>query len=347
MKSSIYLKLTEWEYWPMYIAIIPTVLFWLWFALRARRLFFFSAVNPSIESGGMMGESKIDIMRKIPEEYLPATVFVPKGTPWEKTLEDLKACGLRYPIIGKPNVGERGFRVVKIENEESLREYHASSSWDFLLQEFIGLPMEVSIMYHRFPGSAKGAVTSICLKEYLHVTGNGRATVRDLMASDKRAGLQVARFEAEFPELLEKVPAQGERLLLEPIGNHCRGTKFMDGNHLIDPGLSAVFDQLSRKMEGIYYGRFDMKCESLEDVRQGKGLKILEFNGVAGDPAHIYDPSIPIWKKYRDIYRHWKIMYRIYLVQRKNGVEPMDWQEARRTWRNYWGYLKGVEELKS
>ncbi len=90
-----------------------------------------------------------------------------------------------------------------------------------------------------------------------------------------------------------------------------------------------------------------MKCESLEDVRQGKGFKILEFNGVAGDPAHIYDPSIPIWKKYRDIYRHWKIMYRIYLVQRKNGVEPMDWQEARRTWRNYWGYLKGVEELKS
>lgn len=328
----------------MYIAIIPTVLFWLWFALRARRLFFFSAVNPSIESGGMMGESKINIMRHLPEEYLPVTVFVPKGTSWEETLAAVKARDLSYPLIAKPNVGERGFRVVKIENEALLKEYHASSPWDFLIQEFVGLPLEVSIMYHRFPGSVQGAVTSICLKEYLHVTGNGHATVRDLMESDTRAGLQVARFEVEFPALLKKIPAAGERLLLEPIGNHCRGTKFMDGNHLIDPELTAVFDRISQEMEGIYYGRFDMKCQSVEEIGRGKGFKILEFNGVAGDPAHIYDPGIPIWKKYRDIYRHWEIMYRIYLVQRNNGVEAMDLKTARRTWRSYWKYLKTAQD---
>ena len=326
----------------MYVAIIPTILFWLWFALRARRLFFFSAVNPAIESGGMMGESKHLILKRIPEEFLPLTVFVPKGSDWQQTIARVKSRGLSYPLIAKPDVGERGLRVVRIENEEILKTYHNSSPWDYLIQEFVDLPLEVSILYHRFPGTPKGAITSICLKEFLHVTGDGVSSIKALMEKNERASLQIARFEVEFPEVLEMVPVAGERRLLEPIGNHCRGTRFMSGNHLIEPGLTAVFDRISQKMEGIYYGRFDMKCGSLEEVKAGKGFKILEFNGVSGDPAHIYDPGIPVWKKYRDIYLHWAIMYRIYLAQRKNGVETMNWREALTTWGRYWAYLRAA-----
>ena len=61
-------------------------------------------------------------------------------------------------------------------------------------------------------------------------------------------------------------------------------------------------------MDGIYYGRFDLKCKSIELLEEGKGIHILEFNGVAGEPAHIYDPEFPVWKAYRDIYRHFKII---------------------------------------
>ncbi|MBK7406874.1 MAG: hypothetical protein IPL49_12820 [Saprospirales bacterium] len=341
--SPLYLKLFVWEYWPMGLSIVPTVLFWLWFALRARRLFFFSAVNPAIETGGMMGESKIDIMRYLPEAHLPKTVFVPKDTPWEKIYAQMQEKGMSYPLIAKPNVGERGFQVLKVEREEMLREYHTQNQLDFLVQDFVGLPLEVSILYHRFPGQDKGAITSICLKEFLHVRGDGLSSIRDLMEQDPRANLQVGRFELEKPKVLNQVPAPGEDVLLEPIGNHCRGTKFLSGNHLIDPQLNAVFDRISQDMDGIHYGRFDMKVSSIEDLRKGNGFKILEYNGVSSDPAHIYDPAIPIWKKYRDIYRHWEIMFRIYRVQRRAGVRAMGYGEAWRAWKMYWAYKKSVD----
>ncbi|MCB9283369.1 MAG: hypothetical protein H6563_04785 [Lewinellaceae bacterium] len=341
--SPLFLKLFVWEYWPMGLAIVPTVAFWLWFGLRARRLFFFSAVNPAIETGGMMGESKIDIMRHLPEEHLPKTVFVKTGTPWEKIISELKALEMDYPLIAKPNVGERGFQVLKVEEEDMLRDYHAANRMDFLIQEFVDLPLEVSILYHRFPDREKGAVTSVCLKEFLQVKGDGRSSIRDLMKRDPRANLQVGRFEQEKPEVLSQVPASGEQLLLEPIGNHCRGTKFLSGNHLIDPELNAVFDRLTRKMDGIHYGRFDMKCSSMDELRKGNSFKILEYNGVSSDPAHIYDPSIPVWKKYRDVFRHWEIMYRIYLVQRDKGVRAMGLAEAWGTWRSYWKYKHRIE----
>lgn len=345
VKHPVYLKIFVWEYWPMWMGILPTLFFWLWFALRTRRLFFFSAVNPSIETGGMMGESKIDIMRYLPSEFLPHTVFVKKGTPWEEVAEAVRKEGLPYPLIAKPNVGERGFLVVVVHDEAMLRAYHTRNDMDFLIQEFVSLPLELSILYHRFPEAEKGAVTSVCLKEFLSVTGDGRSSVRQLMDREPRARLQIARFEKESPEKLAWAPANGERLLLEPIGNHCRGTKFLSGNHLIDAELTAVFDRISHRMEGIHYGRFDMKCSSLEDLRKGHGFKILEFNGVSADPAHVYDPSIPVWKKYRDIYRHWKIIYRIYLAQRTRGHKAMSFRAALDAWNRYWSYIKKVEKV--
>ncbi|MFZ2898684.1 MAG: hypothetical protein WA004_08690 [Saprospiraceae bacterium] len=336
----LFLKVFVWEYWPMWMGILPTIFFWLWFALRARRLFFFSAVNPSIETGGMMGESKHRIMNHIPEEYLPDTVFVKRGMGWEEVAGAVRQKGLVYPLIAKPDVGERGFQVVVARDEGMLRAYHARNDMDFLIQDFVELPEEVSILYHRFPGAEKGAITSICLKEFLGVRGDGRSSVRQLMEREPRASLQVARFEQESPDKLAAVPAEGERLLLEPIGNHCRGTKFLSGNHLIDAELTAVFDRISHRMEGICYGRFDMKCGSIEALRRGQDFKILEFNGASAEPAHVYDPAIPVWKKYRDIFRHWQIMYHIYLAQRERGYEAMSFGEAREAWKRYWRYMK-------
>lgn len=341
--SPLYLKLFVWEYWPMPMAILPLIFYWLWFSIRARHPFFFTAVNPSIETGGWMGESKINILKKLPTEYLPKTVFVPKGTPWETVHSEIQEKEIYFPLIAKPDIGKRGLQVLKISQEEMLKKYHAQSDMDFMVQEFIELPIEAGIFYHRHPGQAKGAITSICLKDFLHVKGDGHSTIRNLMEKDQRASLQINRFEQESPELLAQIPGNEEKVLLEPIGNHSRGTKFLSGNHLIDPELTAVFDQVSQHMDGIHYGRFDMKCSSLDAVRQGKGFKVLEFNGVAADPAHVFDPAIPIWKKYRDYFRHWKTIFRIYRVQRKRGIKAMSTGAALRSWYNYWRYVKRVE----
>ena len=67
---------------------------------------------------------------------------------------------------------------------------------------------------------------------------------------------------------------------------------------------------------------FDMKITSWEDLRKGKGVKVLEFNGASSDPAHIYDPDYSLIRAYRDIFYHWKTMRKIARQNRKAGKKP-------------------------
>ncbi|MEM9260359.1 MAG: hypothetical protein AAGA62_11985, partial [Bacteroidota bacterium] len=298
-------------------------------AIRAQELFFFSTANPVIETGGVLGESKRNILERIPTSYLPVTLFV-EADEQEliPLLERLKAAGLSFPLIAKPDIGERGFLVEKLESATDLAGYLRKARVAFLLQEFIDLPLEISVMYHRYPDHDQGFVTSLCVKEMLSVQGDGISTVADLMMDYPRARLQLGRFRNTKPELLNQVPLAGETVLLEPIGNHCRGTTFLNGNHHIDQSLTDVFHAIGREMEGIHYGRFDLKCAGIKRLKEGKDIKILEFNGVAGEPAHIFDPAYPVWQSYRDIFRHWGIIYRISSEQISRGIKAMTLGEA-------------------
>ncbi len=344
IKNSIfYIKLTNWEYWPLSIANIPLIFTWLWFAIKARKLFFFSAVNPVIETGGMWGESKYNILKRIPQSHVPITVFVKKGTGFYPLKKELVKKKMEYPVIAKPDIGERGMLVSKIKNERELENYLNANDIDFLVQEFISLPMELSVMHHRLPGSSNGKITSICIKKTLEIKGDGVSTVKELMETTPRAKLQLARFEKQFPEILKHIPANGEALELEPIGNHCRGTMFLNGNEYIDDKLTEAFDEIAFQMRDIYYGRFDLKCNSIEDLKNGGEIKIMEYNGIGSEPAHIYDPSYPLFKKYQDIFFHWKTIYKIYKIQRKKGIKGMSVKEAAKRLKNYIEYKKSIK----
>lgn len=339
-QSTFFIKLTQWEYYPVYIANIPTVFFWIYFGIRARALFYFSTVNPVIETGGVMGESKINILRRLPEEHIPRTVFIAPTTDAAALLKMVAEEGIAFPLVCKPDVGERGFLVEKINNEAELKAYHQKVSVDYIVQDFIAYPLEISVLYYRMPDSAQGKITSVCIKKTLSVTGDGQSTVEELMQNYPRARFQLERFRKNHAARLQLVPALGEELELEPIGNHSRGTTFLNGNKHIDARLEKVFDQIGVRMEGIHYGRFDMKCQSIEQLKQGKDFKVLEFNGIASEPAHIYDPTYSPLQAYRDIFQHWKIIYRISQLQRQKGIQPMTWKEAYTSVVNYFKYLR-------
>ena len=327
----------------MYIANIPTVFFWLYFGIRSRSLFFFSVVNPVIETGGVLGESKINILNRIPKEAIPTTIFFEHQTPLSSILDAIHQNNISFPLIAKPNVGERGFLVEKIYDEKQLALYLKKITVDFIIQDFISYPLEVSVLYHRMPSDKEGKITSICVKKTLEVIGDGNSTIGSLMENYPRARFQLERFKKDFPELILQVPAKGEKIELEPIGNHSRGTTFLNGNIHINKKMEKVFDNLALKMEGIYYGRFDMKCESVELLQEGKAFKILEFNGIASEPAHIYDPSYSVLQAYKDIFSHWKIIYKISKAQRQKGVKPMTIKEAYQSVKTYFQYMKSAK----
>ncbi|GAB4490775.1 MAG: D-alanine--D-alanine ligase [Saprospiraceae bacterium] len=334
-------KWTTWEYLPWWISNVPMYGFWLWFAARARHLVFFSNVNPAIPLGGAMGESKHDILQLLPTEILPKTLLVRGGESFENVVFALEQAGISYPLIAKPDVGERGFLVKKITSSEELKSHLERFPVHFILQEFLTLPVEMTVLFHRFP-SGKFGITSVCVKEFLAVEGDGVSSVRELMRRNTRATFQLERFEQEFPEILGKIPASGETLLLEPIGNHCRGTKFLNGNHLIDNDLVEAFRLVCERLPGVLYGRFDLKCESLEALRRGE-FKVMELNGVFGEPAHVYDPSFGMWRAYRDFYRHWRILFELSRAQVQRGVHPTPHGEALRIIRGYFRYKKELE----
>lgn len=305
----------------MYVFNIPVLFIWIWNAIRCRSLFFFTATNPGIPTGGFFGESKLSILEKIPDEFRPQSILWKTPVADKDVEQKWRMSGLTFPIIVKPEVGERGWHVTKISSFAELKSYLSKNKIDIILQPFLTHPIELAVMTYWMPDGSKSDVSSICLKKFLAVTGDGKRTLEELVLADARATLQYETIEKKFSDEFHSVIPGGEYRLLEPVGNHCRGTAFLNANHEIDDAIRKVMTTVLEKMDGIYYGRFDMKIASWEEFRAGKNIAIMEFNGASSDPAHIYDPGYSLWRAYRDIAFHWGVMGRIARQNRRRGVK--------------------------
>ena len=324
----------------MHLIYSPIYLYWIFLSLKARAPFFFSAANPGIFLGGIFMESKMDIYEKIPDKWIPKTFFISKEDNFQPGLGWMKKSGVQFPIIAKPDKGERGFLVAIIKSEEELATYVSENDIDIILQEYIDFPIEIGVLYYRFPREEKGKITSVTLKKFLSVIGNGKSTVRELILDYPRALLQLEVLEEANPDLMDTIPADNEEVRLVSIGNHCKGTTFLNGNHHIDQQLMDTFDKISHQLEGIYFGRFDIRCESVEDLKEGKNFKILEINGVKSEPTHIYEPGFSIWEAYKVLFRQWKTIYRISMANKALGYEFPEAKEGFSTAREYFQYKK-------
>ncbi len=324
-------KVSNWEYWPFEIVYFPVFFYWLWLSAKARSLFFFSAANPSIESGGMLGESKNQILAKLPGQYKPKTLLIEIPLDMDAILEKLQETGITFPLIAKPDVGERGWKVEKIHTQGELEAYVKQMRVNFLIQEYVAHELELGVFYYRFPSQTKGVISSIVMKEFLTLTGNGKSTVRELILNDQRARLQYEVLTEKYPALMEEVLPEAKKTTLVYIGNHCRGTKFLNGNYLITNQLTEVFDNISRSIPGFHFGRYDIRCKSLEELYEGKEIKILELNGAGAEPGHIYDPDFPFLEAYGVLFHHWRVLYQISQANYEMGTEYMSAREAWQT----------------
>ena len=304
---------------------IPVFAYWLWCGLKARAIFYLSAANPGFEYGGIIGSSKKAILDKIPSVLVPTGILISNSEPIEEIFVRMQERGLNFPVVVKPDIGERGFRVELVHNKDDLRHYLADNDDILIIQEYIDLPMELGIFYYCLPNEDKGSVSSVVLKGLLSITGDGKLSLRQLMTTNERAKLQIDRLDDIGNIDLNYIPRKNEDILLEPIGNHNRGTTFLDGNYLISQQLIDVMDRISHKIEGFYYGRYDVRCKDQEALYNGD-FKIMELNGSVSEPAHIYSPGFPLLKGYRILYHHWRILYKISRMNHKNGVPYMSFR---------------------
>ena len=342
--SNTYIKYRHWEYWPMWLAYLPVLPVILYYALRMRRFFFFSNVNPGFKTGALMGASKFNILSQVPDRFKPVTILNTVGPDrLGRALDDIRDRDIKFPLIVKPDVGERALLVELIHNRDELAKYLFANDIDIIIQEYINLPKECGIFYIRKPHEPRGKVVSVGLKSFFTLYGDGSSTVRELMKKIPRYKLQIVRLEKDRRELLDKVLEDGEELYLEPIGNHNRGTTFIDGNHLITEELDNLFDRINAQMKEVHYGRFDIKYNSWEELCNGENFKILEMNGVASEPIHIYDSSVSLKDKYKSFYRLWKSIYEISAIQSARGHHPMNLFAAFRSFLEYKTYMRSLD----
>lgn len=325
---NFFVKLFNWEYWPFGIIQLPILFLWMWYALKERSLFYFSASNPSILTGGMMGESKFDVLELVPQEVKPKTLLVKVPTNIEGVLKIIEDNNLSLPLIFKPDMGERGWMVRKIKSTADIEKYLSEIKIDFIIQQLVDLSLEFGVYYLRFPSQQNGFVNSITMKEFLFIEGDGKKNIQELIFEKDRARLQWGILQSVYQNRLTEILPKGEKLELVSIGNHCLGTTFLNANHLITPKLSESFDLISKKIKGFYFGRYDLRCATLQDLENGN-VKIVELNGCGAEPAHIYHPGASLWKGIGDLILHWKNLYLISKENHRLGVPYLSFEEGR------------------
>lgn len=340
-----FIKLLHWEYWSFNTVYIPIYIVWVALCIRARSFFFFNASNPTIENGGFVLESKEKIYQLIPKEYYPATLYFKKETAADELKKRVEIAGLNFPLIAKPDIGGKGKGVKKIYNMDELAAYLDYTKGDFLVQNYIDYGHEVGIFYYRYPNQEKGKISGIVYKELLTITGDGQSTIEALLLQDKRFILQLPVLRSTYKSSLKEVLPSGEKKILVPYGNHARGAKFLDISDKVNEQLTASMDNVCRQVDGFYFGRLDIRYNSWEELEQGKNFSIIELNGAGSEPTHIYDPKHSIFFAWKEIIRHWIILWKISRMNHKlKNIPYMKFSEGVKMLRDNSAFEKMMKE---
>lgn len=350
MSKKLFSFLKKWEYWPSSYFYIPLLPYAFYLAIKSKSFGFFSAVNPVIEGSGNGLESKFATVKLIPKIFRPQTIFVKKNSHFKKVLLQIQQNSISYPLIIKPDIGFRGLLVKKITSKKALEIYLKKyNSINLLIQEFVNYTNECGILYYKIPGEEKGVITSLTFKSYLKVIGDGKSTILELATVNDRSKHYIVNIKQLNINILDKIPSINEEIILNYIGNHCKGTKFINANHLIDFKLTEVLNRINTQIPGWYYGRIDLKYQSFEELLEGRNFKILEINGIISEPTHIYDMSKgSYFLALSSIKKHWKILYKIATINHKKYKIPYtNLSYFLQLCNRYFNYTKHIKKLTS
>ncbi|MFN2457556.1 MAG: hypothetical protein ABR502_05090 [Chitinophagaceae bacterium] len=326
-------KWSNWELWPMKVRYFPIAPVWLWYSLRSWSFWFFTPSNPTLTFGGFEGERKSEMYEQLLPGIYPNTIYIHPGSSFQEVQKAVFEHGFAFPFIVKPDIGRGGVLFRVIENERQLKTYHQRVPVDYMIQSLVKYPVEFSVFYYRYPDQQKGVITGFLRKELLEVMGNGKNTLWELILKHPIAKHRFAEMRIRHEEHLNEVIAEGKKYYLSHAANLSRGGRFINLKNEIDEQIHHVFDDLNHFSKTFYYGRYDLKAASLDDLKSGKNFSILEYNGSGAEPNHIYNSNYTLLGAYAEIIKHWKVLFEISRYNYKKGIR-------------YWPFLKGLRFLK-
>jgi membrane protein DedA with SNARE-associated domain len=319
---------TRWEFWPVYLFYPPIVCYILYLGLRYRCLTLFSSANPGIPGGGIVGESKSDILLRLDPDrgniarFIRVDRTLTRHEQIHQVQRFMRRLQIDYPVVFKPDVGQRGQGVAIVGSTEQAAAYLDRACDDTIVQEYVD-GHEFGVFYYRFPGSRTGRIFSITDKRLPTLVGDGHRTLERLILDDDRAMCMAPVHFRRHRHNLHSVPDKGKRIALVQIGTHCRGALFLDGNHLLTPQLERAIDRISRRFNGFYFGRFDIRTSSVEAFQEGLDLTVVELNGVTSEATHIYQPGNSLLQAYATLMRQWRLCFEIGAANARHGTRPL------------------------
>jgi hypothetical protein len=315
---------------PKWVIVLPLLLQWVVLSLRYGATVLPSAANPTITSGGLVGEGKTEYFAAMGSHAKAATARTGSIlVNHETAVADAAACmertGLAFPIVAKPDVGWCGFGVRLIDSQAELARYLAvfPAGERLLLQAYVPEEGEAGIFYVRDPGAGEGWLLGVALRYFPQVIGDGQSSIGELIARDSRLKRLTQDPLHQFDQDPSRIPERGRRVRLATIGSTRVGGLYRDGSALITSQLAAAIDAIALDMQEFHFGRFDVRYESEEALMRGEGFTIIEVNGAGSEAIEAWDPGLSASAAFGKIFRKQALLYRIAAANRRRGFRTI------------------------
>ncbi|MCK9193067.1 MAG: hypothetical protein M0P19_04260 [Nevskia sp.] len=331
-------RLMRWEFWPAWAFYPPVVAYIVLRCLRSPYGTPFTAANPGILASGVVGETKHEALAPLQQnapQYVAEFLLLRRSNPLAERMHALRAFVSHvggYPVVCKPDIGQRGRGVAVIRNEAQAESYLADAAEDVVLQRYIG-GAEFGVFVYRDPKTSRVELLSIVRKCFPQVIGDGQRTLAELIRDDARARLIAPSLWQRFAKTLHEIPEAGRTIVLVEIGAHSRGSLFLDGNDLQTEALRAAMSAVLDAVPGYHFGRIDLRCPDEDSLRAGQGLQVMEMNGVTAESAHIYNPGNSLIDGWRTMIKQWRLAIEIGEANAAKGAAVTSVMALFRLWR--------------
>ena len=313
------------EFWHPRIFETPYYLYLLMLCARQRLpVKFLAKANFALDHGELgLGSKYATQMAFAQDRFLPTSLLDPSNS--RVDIEDevkIFARAHGYPLILKPDIGAVGKGIMKLHDEaETLSAVDVIRS-PYIIQAFTPFNCEVGVFFIRQKGLNR--ITGVNKKHFPTIVGNGHDTIATLAKSHYRFTDNWQIFLKYIDT--DRIPDKDESVQLSFIGSHTMGCKFTDDMNLITPDLERSVFTVCDTQPGFNFGRLDLKADS-EEALLGGEFVVMEVNGVASLPTHMFDPNNTIWRAYKIFLEHGRALVDIAVEHRDKSMPLKSYSE--------------------
>lgn len=331
------------EFWPMQVMYMPVAIQWIILAIRYRSLTLPLLANPKLTLSGMVGVGKSELMSQATgscdeailtwnTHVIDENSFTQQADKW---LVEINKLGITYPFVCKPDIGCRGSGVKLIRTYDQFLKVVASYpiGAKLLAQKLASYEDEAGVFFVKMPNKEAGKIVSLTFKHSPSVVGDGKKTLKQLLSKDARAKELLHLYKEKHPDIWHEILPKNQKLNLLFSASHCQGAVFEDAREHITQELTDAINEIMDGLPEFYYGRLDVKFSSVDKLKKGKTIEIIEINGASSESIHIWDKKTKFKDAIKALMWQYRCLFTLGAHQRSLGYKTAGIRKFYKHWR--------------